>query len=152
MKVAIFQYTMLFDAYVLNFFNTPFYLKDKSAKYQKIKEGYIYTRTGDKNTPISPNSNYQQIELLWRKRLGLTKPTLLQIQDRLKNKLKWTKNENTYYNIYKPEFKLLEEDDEWEAGRRPDYYSFSQVNSSTFYYNLKIICHETVLKEMGLVV
>lgn len=139
---------------VLNSFNTPFYLKSKSAKYQKIREGYIYTRIGDKNTPISQNASYQQIELLWRKRLGLTRPPLLQIQDRLKNKLEWSQNENTYYNIYRPEFKLVEEniDDEWEDRRRSDYYSFSQVNSSTSYYNLKIMCHETVLKELSLVV
>ena len=139
---------------VLNSFNTPFYLKTKSQRYHRIKEGYIYARTGDRNTPISQNANYQQIEMLWKKRLGLTKPPLLQIQDRLKNKLEWTQNEGTYYNIYKPEFKLVVEDidDEWEDRRSPQFYSFSQVNSSTSHYNLKIMCHETILKELYLVV
>lgn len=57
---------------VFNSFNVPYYLKKKSRKHSNIKEGYIYTRVGDKNTPINQNANIQQIEMLWKKRLGLT--------------------------------------------------------------------------------
>lgn len=94
---------------VLNSFNVPFYLKCKSKKYNNIKEGYIYTRVGDKNTPINQNAGIQQIEMLWKKRLGLTQPPLEQIISRLDNKSEWAWHEETRYNIYKPEFMLVEE-------------------------------------------
>ena len=34
---------------VFNSYTVPYYLKSKSKKYNNIKEGYIYTRVGDKN-------------------------------------------------------------------------------------------------------
>lgn len=94
---------------VMNSFNVPYYLKSKCKKHNNIKEGYIYSRIGDKNTPTNQNATIQQIEMLWKKRLGLTQPHLDQIVQRLENKIEWEQNENGYYNIYKPEFMLIEE-------------------------------------------
>lgn len=59
---------------VFNSYKVPFYFKSKSKKYHIIVDGYIYSRKGDRNTPISENSSIQQIELLWKKRLGLLSP------------------------------------------------------------------------------
>lgn len=56
---------------ICNSYNVPYYLNSKSIKYSKIRDGYIYTRVGDRNTPINQNANIQQIEMLWKKRLGL---------------------------------------------------------------------------------
>ncbi|MED3089731.1 AlbA family DNA-binding domain-containing protein [Bacillus toyonensis] len=53
---------------IFNSYNVPYYLKSKSNKYRNIKEGYIYTRVGDKNTPINQNASIQQIEMLWKKK------------------------------------------------------------------------------------
>ena len=53
--------------------NTPVYLK---RNYGKMKAGCIYLRTGDKNTPDGGNADIADIEMLWKKRLGLTKPPL----------------------------------------------------------------------------
>jgi hypothetical protein len=138
---------------VLNSFNVPFYLKCKSKKYNNIKEGYIYTRVGDKNTPINQNAGIQQIEMLWKKRLGLTQPPLEQIISRLDNKSEWTWHEETRYNIYKPEFMLVEEyyNDEDEK-RTGEFYVYSQCNSKFLYKCLKIMCNQTVLKEFELIV
>lgn len=138
---------------VLTIFNSyivPYYLKSKSKKYNNIKEGYIYTRIGDKNTPINQNASIHQVEMLWKKRLGLTQPPLIQIANRLENKLEWVQNEDTYYNIYKPEFKLVEEyEDDYDKG---EFYIYSQYNSKFMYKNLKIMCNETILKKFQLVV
>lgn len=87
---------------VLNSYNVPFYLKNKSKRCHNIKEGYIYTRIGDRNTPINQNANIRQIEMLWKKRLGLTQPPLTQIINRLENKIEWVENNDTHYNIYNP--------------------------------------------------
>ncbi|MFL0250623.1 helix-turn-helix domain-containing protein [Clostridium neuense] len=141
---------------VLTIFNSylvPYYLKSKSKKYNNIREGYIYTRVGDKNTPINQNSSIHNIEMLWKKRFGLTQPPLVQIVNRLENKLEWVQNDDTYYNTYRPEFKLVEEydDDEYER-RKGEFYVYSQMNSRCMYKNLKIKYNETILKELQLVI
>lgn len=138
---------------IFNSYTVPYYLKSKSKKYNNIREGYIYTRVGDKNTPISQNARLQQIEMLWKKRLGLTQPPLTQIVNRLENKSEWVQNEDTNYNIYKPEFKLIEEYDDDEYDRKKgEFYVYSQTNSRFMYKNLKVMCNETILKEFQLVV
>ncbi|THE13986.1 ATP-binding protein [Bacillus timonensis] len=138
---------------VFNSYNVPFYLKKKSKRYHNIKEEYIYTRIGDRNTPISQNANIQQIEMLWKKRLGLTQPPLTQIVNRLENKIEWVENNDTHYNIYNPEFKLVEEYDDDEYDRRSgEFYVYSQTNSKFMYKDLKIMCNETVLENFQLVI
>ncbi len=138
---------------IYNSYNVPFYLKKTCKKHRNIREGYIYTRIGDKNTPISQNANIQQIEMSWKKRLGLTQPPLIQIVNRLQNKAEWVENNETHYNIYKPEFKLVEEYDDDEYDRRSgEFYVYSQTNSKFMYKNLKIMCNETVLEDFQLVV
>lgn len=137
---------------VFNSYNVPFYLKTKCKRYNSIQVGYIYSRVGDRNTPINENSTMQQIEMLWKKRLGLLNPPLEQIVARLKSKLEWKQLGDTYYNIYNPDFKLV---DEWDIeDRRHDnrpFYSYNQCNESTHFSTLKILCRETVLKEFEIV-
>lgn len=138
---------------VYNSYDVPFYLKPKSKGYQKIKPNYIYSRAGDRNTPINENSTIQQIELLWKKRLGLLSPPLTQIISRLGNKLEWESLDGTYYNIYNPEFKLVEEwDIEDKRGDNRPFYSYNQYNESTHFTTLKILFKETVLRQYEIVV
>jgi hypothetical protein len=138
---------------IINSYNLPYYLKRKSKKYKKIKEGYIYTRVGDKNTSINQNATIQQIEMLWKKKFGLTLPPLKEIIKRLNNKSEWTLNKNTYYNIYKPEFKLIEEYDDNEYGNsKAEFYVYTQCNSRFYYKKMSILCNKTVLKEFQLVI
>lgn len=137
---------------IFNTYNVPFYLKSKCKKYNNIKEGYIYVRTGDRNTPISQNATIQQIEMLWKKRLGLTQPPLNQIVSRLVNKSEWGQNGDTYYNIFKPEFKLVEEYDDDDGTVTGQFYIYTQTNSRYRYKTLKILCSETILNEFELIV
>jgi hypothetical protein len=131
---------------VLKIFNTdrtPIYLK---KPYGNMKQGCIYSRNGDKNTPDNGNAEISEIENLWRKRLGLTKPPLEYIIDRLQNKLEWNQHDDFYYNIYKPEYSIKKYDDDDDVGRRGDeFYSYSQTNESTSYSMLDIMAHNTVL-------
>jgi len=136
---------------IFNSYTVPYYLKTKCKKHNNIREGYIYTRVGDRNTPINKNTTIQQIEMLWKKRFGLTQPPLVQIVKRLGNKLEWIQNEGTYYNIYKPEFKLETEYDE-DDRNKGEFYVYSQTNSRFMYKSLKIVCSGTILKEFQLVV
>nr|WP_085332931.1 ATP-binding protein [Clostridium botulinum] len=138
---------------IFNSYNVPFYLKSKSKKYNKIINGYIYSRKGDRNTPISENSSMQQIELLWKKRLGLLNPPLNQIISRMRNKFEWEENDDTYYNIYNPDFKIVEKWNHDEYGNyEKEFYSYNQCNESTSYIDLNILYRETILKELQVVI
>jgi hypothetical protein len=122
---------------------TPIYLK---KPYGSMRQGCIYSRNGDKNTPDSGNAEIVEIENLWRKRLGLTKPPLEYIIDRLQNKLEWNQHGDYYYNLYKPEYSIKKYDEDEDGDRCGDeFYSYSQTNESTSYSMLDIMAHNTVL-------
>ena len=94
----------------------------------------------------------QQIELLWKKRLGLLSPPLEQIVSRMRNKSEWQEIGDTYYNVFNPDFKIKEEWDQEEyRDYKREYYSYNQYNESTNYINLYVLCRETVLKEFQVV-
>ena len=146
--------TILFDGIeldVLTIFNiekTPIYLK---KQYGQMRPGCIYTRVGDKNTPDNGNADMTDIENLWRKRLGLTKPPLEYIYDRLQNKAEWTSADYGYYNVFRPEYTieiLSTEEDCLEA----EFYAYAMPNSSTSYEELNIKYQSTVLDSYQIVV
>ena len=135
------------DVDVLIVYNTdmtPIFLK---KPYGKMLQGCIYSRIGDKNTPDCGNSDITQIEMLWRKRLGLTKPPFEYIIDSLSRKLDWQEYNGAWYNIYKPEYVLKNDWDNDNDSDKDEFYSYSQVNESTHFYMLSIIANNTVLKE-----
>ena len=72
-----------------------------------------------------------QIEMLWRKRLGLIKPPFEYIIDSLSRKLEWREYKGSWYNIYKPEYVVRNNWDEDNLSDTDDFYSYSQVNEST---------------------
>lgn len=135
-----------------NSYEVPYYLKKKPEKYKSIIPGYIYSRVGDRNTPINQNSGFQQVEMLWKKRLGLLSPPIDQIILSLKNKSGWAQTDYTHFYINNPDYKI-EEDWHWDSEERckPDaleFYSYNQTNSSTQYIDLKIIYRQTVLQTL----
>lgn len=130
---------------------TPIYLK---KQYGRMKAGCIYTRVGDKNTPNDSNAEYYEIEMLWKKRFGLTKSSLEFIYDSMKNKLNWNKYEEDWYYIYKPEYVIHTywDAEEYTSHRRRDeFYSYSQVNVTTSFMHLDIMANQTVLENYQIV-
>ena len=128
--------------------NPPVYLK---KTYGKMREGCIYLRNGDKNTPDNGNADIEDIENLWRKRLGLTKPPLEIIFDRMHNKLEWTEQDDVFYNIYRPEY-VIEIIDEEEDDLEAEFYAYAMTNSNTSYRNLNIKYQSTILDSYQLVI
>ena len=120
---------------------TPIYLK---KQFGKMREGCIYLRIKDKNTPDNSNADISDIENLWRKRLGLTKAPLDYIYDRMHNRLEWKENEDSFYNIFKPEYtiEIVSEDDDREA---EEFYSYAMTNESTSFEMLNIKYQHTIL-------
>ncbi len=129
---------------IKNTYITPIYLK---KPYGEMLQGCIYSRVGDKNTPNKGNTETKQIELLWRKRFGLTKPPLEYIIDRLCNKLEWKEYDEAWYNIYKPEYVIRINYNEDDDRYSDEFYSYSQVNESTTFQMLDIIANNTVLAQ-----
>ncbi|HOH10259.1 MAG TPA: ATP-binding protein [Bacillota bacterium] len=122
---------------------TPVFLK---KTYGNMKQGCIYTRNGDKNTPDNGNAEIVEIEYLWRKRLGLMKPQFEYIIDRLQNKLEWNEYGEYYYNIYKTEYSLRKFDLDEDLNRDKDeFYAYSQTNEAISYSGLNIMAYNTVL-------
>ena len=116
-----------------------------------MRAGCIYTRVGDKNTPDNGNADVMDIENLWKKRLGLTKPPLEYIYDRMHNKLEWTENDESFYNIYRPEYTIeviRDPDDDSDA----EFYAYAMTNNHTSYRELNIKYQQTTLESYQLVV
>ena len=127
---------------------TPLFLK---KPYGKMRQGCIYARVGDRNTPDYGNAEIDVIENLWKKRLGLTKTPLAYIFDALANKLEWAESENGYYHIYKPEFTIEREDDIAFKRGADEFYSYAQTNESTSYYMLDVKAKGTTLERQQIV-
>lgn len=136
---------------VLTIFNTnitPVYLK---KPYGKMNAGCIYLREGDRNTPDKSNAEVYQIESLWKKRFGLTKPPLEYAIDRLQNKLDWKESGDYFYNIYKPEIVLHSYYDEEISDDADEFYAYSQTNEKCNFGMIEIIASGTVLFQRQLV-
>lgn len=124
---------------IYNSFDVPYYIQKRPDSYKNIREGHIYVRHGDKNTPMCQNASLPDIEILWKKRLGLTLPPMEQIRKRLRNKLEWISSIEGYYNIYKPEYQLVYEEDDDDKRLKGEFYIYTQENSGFYYSNIKIM-------------
>lgn len=119
-----------------------------------MRPGCIYIRNGDKNTQDNGNAEIDEIENLWRKRLGLTKPPIEYIIEHLSNKLEWTEHGDYVYNLYKPEYQLHFYDDEEYSDiidNRDEFYAYSQTNEHIIFSMLDIMTHGTVLDSYQIV-
>ncbi|QWT56243.1 ATP-binding protein [Christensenella sp. MSJ-20] len=134
---------------IFNVERTPIYLK---KNYGTMRGGCIYTRVGDKNTPDNGNADIGEIEDLWRKRFGLTKPPLEFIYDRMNNKFEWIEQNEGFYNIYRPEYTIQIQSKNDEARDEPMYYSYAMVNSQTSFEVLNIKYQNIILESYGLII
>lgn len=125
---------------IKNSTDTPYYLtEDYQDQGRKVRANHIYTRVGDTNTDINRSADINNVEYLWKKRFLLTRSPFEQVLKRLENKSEWKSDDGGYYNFYNPEFTITigDEDDEYDS-RRPEFYSYVLMNSSTMYQKLRI--------------
>lgn len=146
------EFDTMVEVDILIIYNTdfpPIYLKNT---YGKMLRGCIYSRVGDKNTENNGNSDIRQIEMLWKKRFGLTKSPYEYIIDHLANKSEWHEDDNGWYNIYKPEYVLYKNFGEEKHGIEEEFYSYALTNESTSFHVLEITANNTVLNSFELAV
>ncbi len=90
----------------------PFYLtKDKQTNDKKkcLRNGVIYTRIGDTNTPMTKCAPEEMVELMWRERLGIGKPPLHRMHNLLDDSSQWVEPEEwePLYHKQFPEFTIV---------------------------------------------
>lgn len=139
----------------------PYYLEkeyqDKDVKnndgkrYGKIVRPYhIYTRVVDNNTPIDKQADINDIEFLWRKRLGIELPIMERLHILLSETDKWIfdwGNKKYCYHIDYPEFQIIQMD-EMEQGWYPAaaFYTHPVMH----FARLNVTYHNTVIYETEL--
>lgn len=124
---------------IKNSTDTPYYLtEDFSDQGRRVRANHIYTRVGDTNTDIDKSADINNVEYLWKKRFLLTRSPFEQIMKRLANKSEWKRDEDTYFNIYNPEFTITIGSEDEGDRRRPEFYAYVLMDSSPTYQMLSI--------------
>lgn len=124
---------------VKNSTDTPYFLTDRYSDGSKtVRANHIYTRVGDTNTDIDKSADINNIEYLWKKRFLLTRSPFEQIIKRLEKKDEWKQDEDTYYNIFNPEFTIIIGEDDEASSRKAEFYAYVMEDSSATYRILNI--------------
>ncbi|MBW7632585.1 ATP-binding protein [Bacillus licheniformis] len=131
-----------------NSINVPYFLR---KPYRKVKEGYIYTRTGDSNTPINQNSSISTIESLWKKRFGFNKTGLERFSHLLKDKDNWNSNDYGYYHTLSPEYAMKYKFSDSLRETISEFYSYVMYSEHTSVEQIELEVNGTVLKEIELI-
>lgn len=136
---------------IFNTYNTPIYINKRTRKQQRLKENFIYSRVGDRNTPMNENSNIYIIEQLWKKRFGLNRDSMEIFNEALKDKWNWNENKFGWYYKFNPEFVIRILDDDSKGYDAP-FYAYVMMNSRSSYSKLQLVYKGTVLQEFTRVV
>lgn len=148
---------------IKNSFDVPYYLEKqyqdsniKSPEGKKIgrivQPYHIYTRVVDNNTEIDKNADINDIEYLWKKRLGLTDTPLQLISKLLQNPDDWEYEDDIYYHKLYPQYTIKNEFDyenedynELRKEEIPAMYHYMQCDTSTHYGRISVFHYTTKL-------
>lgn len=123
----------------------PYFLtKDYKEGTKCVRANYIYTRVGDKNTPIDKSADIYYIEKMWKRRFGFDKTPLEFLELLIEDYKNWNidigNNDIAYHNQF-PEYKI-------EFSEPTEFYepfSGSYLNYSSFLGRLSVKYHSTEL-------
>lgn len=135
-------------------FKLPYFLIEHYQDDKKtVRSGHIYSRTGDRNTPIDQIASPSQVETLWKKRNYLLEKPIDALLHLLDYPTKWIKettedfNSESFYYENNPEYRIVYSCDA-DDGRRDkrDYSSFAQIDPYTFFGRYQCFHNLTCLK------
>lgn len=124
---------------ICNSYELPFFI---ITKFQEVNSGLIYSQIGDMNTAINESTNIYIMQGIWKKRFRLNQPAINQFQNLLTRKEEWFQNSEGWYNIFQPDFYMVEEYDD-DRYKYPEFYSYVITNENTSYRNVKLMVHGT---------
>ncbi|WP_336183147.1 ATP-binding protein [Bacillus sp. 205(2023)] len=151
LNIEIFDGELIDVLIIKNSNKVPYFLMKRNKDYQKIKQGLIYSRIGDTNTPIDQGANHNKIELLWKKRFGINKTGLERFSDLLDSPSDWVSNECGYYHSVFTDYALKYQDSEYPKDRTSVFYSYTMYNKDTSFEMVELEVNGRALKEIELV-
>lgn len=129
----------------------PFYLtEDYRDRDSVVKANYIYSREGDTNTPIDTSADINEIERMWRERLGLIENPTDKFKTLLFDLDNWEFDiGNKKYGYHKqfPEYRF--EIGGWKEIR--ETYSYYFINKKSYMAHIHLKYHSTILFEHELI-
>lgn len=127
----------------------PFYL---TKRYNKVKENQIYVRKGAKNTAIDSQASIDDIEKLFKFRLGIIPFPKERVITYIEDTENWLKMKSSYESIswyYDPfpEFTIDLIDDPQNDEFRTPVYALIHPNARSSWQILRLKYHQTILLE-----
>lgn len=149
---------------IKNTFDVPYYLEkdyyDKQYKtenpnnYKTVRAFHIYTRRVDNNTDIDKSADINDIEYLWKKRLGMMDTPMELVFKLLSKPDEWVYEDGTYYHRLHPEFTVkniydyeVNEDNDYDFKEHyvPASYHYEQMDTNAHYGIISIYHYSTKL-------
>ena len=107
---------------------TPFiladdYIRGPQNRKRVVRQGNIYTRIGDTNTPLDKTADNDKAESLWKKRFHLDKTPLEKMNYFLRDTNGWASDENgeEYYYESAPEYTISFDYEQEEVDSNNDF-------------------------------
>ena len=126
--------------------------------FGKIRAGVVYSRDGATNTPLNRGANNQTMALLWQHRFGLDSKPLDKLLQNLAEKEHWVSTPEPgperYYLAEAPEYTIEMDYSEYEDRRNisPEFYFFTQTDTSPSYAHCVARYHSTVLLRINVAI
>ncbi len=123
----------------------PFYLEKNQ---DKVKAYHIYTRTGDRNTPINKNASLGDIEYMWKERFGLHLDVYEKFKFYLKDIEEWNiRFETNESAFYKPDPDFSIELSEFYTTDYVEPFNTFCLDNSLLYGEILFKCGSNVVLE-----
>lgn len=119
---------------------TPFVLADDYShgpanRKKTVRQGNVYTRIGDTNTPLNQTADNDKVEALWKKRFHLDKAPLEKMNYFLRDTNGWSSDENgeNYYYKSAPEYTISLDYEQEEISLKNDFLCRMYIDNSANY-------------------
>ena len=133
---------------------TPYYLAQeyKPKDDRPVPPYHIYTRIGDTNTAINRSADINNVEKLWKKRLGIDETPLERVKTYLHFPMDWEMSGNDETVLYYKQFPEFTYEEEYLPEKNDvKFFFYGQTDHYPRWHKARIKYHQTVLSEMLLI-
>lgn len=135
--------------------NTPFilagdYSDGPHGRTKTVRQGNVYVRVGDTNTPLDKTADNDKVEALWRKRFHLDKTPLEKFNCYLRSPNDWSSDENreNFYHKYAPEYTVSFDYDQEELDINHDFLCKMYIDGTAKYSTASLKVYGPTIKHL----
>ena len=135
--------------------NTPFilagdYSDGPHGRTKTVRQGNVYVRVGDTNTPLDKTADNDKVEALWRKRFHLDKTPLEKFNCYLRRPNDWSSDENreNFYHKYAPEYTVSFDYDQEELDINHDFLCKMYIDGTAKYSTASLKVYGSTIKHL----